>query len=70
MGAVAKWTKKACQQDGQDSRQKDAVEGSGAANRGDRRAEILYLVQVEQIGADQRAEASTDIGQRGGICPL
>ena len=44
--------------------EKDTVERSGAANRGDRRAQAADLVEIEQIGADKRSHRAADIGQR------
>src|SRR3954471_16071224 len=49
--------------------QEYSVEGSGAADRGDRRAKAADLVQVEQIGADQGSHRAADIGERRRIFP-
>ena len=41
-----------CDQHRHDAGEKDPVEGSGTADRSDRRPQPLYLVQVEKIGSD------------------
>ena len=51
----------------QDADQEDAVEGSGPADRCHRGAEALHLVEIEEVGADQGAEAAADISERCGI---
>jgi len=61
------WRVKARKQDREDTGKKDAVERSGAADRGDRRAEAAHLVEIGQIGTNQRAKAAGDIGQRRSI---
>ena len=55
------------QQDGEDAGEKDPVERSSAADRGDRRAEARDFIEVGEIGADQRAHAAGDISERRGI---
>src|ERR1700733_10292436 len=48
---------------GENAGEKNTVEGAGAADRSDRRAEPADLVEIGQIGADQRAEAAGDISE-------
>ena len=43
--------------------QKYAVKSAGAPDRSDRRAQATHLVNVGEIGADQRAEAASDVGK-------
>src|SRR5271163_59638 len=57
------------QQHRHDSGDENAVEGSGAADRCDRRPEVWYFRQVEQVGPDQRPQASRDIGERSRVSP-
>jgi hypothetical protein len=52
------------EQHGEDAGEKNAVERSGAADRGDRRAKSAHFVEIGEVGADQRAEAAGDIGKR------
>src|SRR5256885_15403625 len=47
-----------------DADQKDAVEGSSAADGGDRRAQALHLSEIEQIRSEQRAQAAADVSER------
>ena len=42
-----------CQQHGEDAGEKDAVEGAGAADRRNRRAKTLHLVEIGEVGTDQ-----------------
>ena len=55
---------KARQQHRHDAGEEDAVEGPGAADRGDRRAEPAHGVEIEEVGPDQCAEAAGNIGER------
>ncbi len=55
---------KACQQHGEDAGKENAVEGAGAADRRNRRTEAEHLVEVGQVGADQRAQAAAYVGER------
>ena len=43
---------------------KDSIEGSGAANRRDRRAQLAEPAKVHQVSADQRAQHSSDVSDR------
>src|SRR5207302_5246851 len=52
------------QQAGDDAGQKDAVEGAGAPDRDDRRRQPLDLVEVQEVGADQRAHRAGDVRER------
>src|SRR5580704_19382089 len=56
-------------QHGNDAGEEDAVECSRPADRSDGGAEPLDMREVEQIRADQGAEASARIGERGGVPP-
>src|SRR5579883_195669 len=49
---------------GEQTRDKDTIECSGAAYRGDGSTEPLHGAEVEQVGADQRAEAAADVSER------
>ena len=49
--------------------QKDAVEGAGTADRGDRRAQPLHLADIEQVGSDQATEGARDISERRSLAP-
>ena len=55
---------KAGQQHGEDAGKENAVEGAGAADRRNRRAEAAHLVEVGKVGADQRAQAAAYVGER------
>jgi|GEM_PF-6215649 len=57
----------ACQQHGENAGEKNTVEGSGTADRGDRRTEAAHLVEIGEVGADQRAHAAGDIGEGRGV---
>jgi hypothetical protein len=59
-----RWAKDAGKQDRQDSGQKDPIESPGSADRDDRRAQPLHLVEVEEVGTDQRAETAADVSKR------
>ena len=50
--------KKARQQHGENAGQEYAIKSSGAADRSNRRAEAAHLVEIGEIGADQRAKAA------------
>src|SRR5437660_9921109 len=50
------------EQDGENAGEEDAVECPGAADRGDRRAEVGDLIQIKKIGADQRSHGAAQIG--------
>src|SRR4030081_1926323 len=50
-------------QDGENAGEKDAVESSRAANRGDWRAKATDLVEIKKIGANQRSHRAADIGK-------
>ena len=54
----------ACNEHGHDASQKNPVESSSAADRGNRRTQTSQLVEIEQIRPDQRAEAAADVSQR------
>src|SRR6476646_968233 len=51
----ARWRGDTGEQDGENAGEENAVERPGAADRGDRRAKVGDLVQIEKIGADQRS---------------
>ena len=53
------------QQDGNNPGEEDAVEGAGAADGGDGRAEALNFAEVQEIGPDERAEGAADERQGG-----
>src|SRR4051794_10561864 len=44
--------------------QKNAIEGPGPPNRGPRGAKPADLVEVHQVGANERSHRAADIGQR------
>jgi hypothetical protein len=55
------------EQHGKNAGQEYAVKGSGAADRSDRRAQATHLVEVGEIGPNQRAEAASNIGKRRAV---
>src|SRR5882724_10711255 len=57
------------QENGENPGQKYSVEGPGAANRSDRRAEAADFIEIEQVRADQRSHRAADIGKRGRVFP-
>src|SRR3954463_13111442 len=54
----------ACNEHGHNAGQKDSVESAGASDGGDRRTQSLQLIEIEEVSADERAEAAADVGQR------
>jgi multidrug efflux pump subunit AcrB len=50
-----------------DAGEENAVEGPGTADRRHWRAEPAHGVEIEEIGADQRAKAAAGIGERRGV---
>jgi hypothetical protein len=54
------------EQDGDDPAQEDAVEGAGAADRCDPSSEVSEPAEVEQVGANERAERAGYVSDRGG----
>src|ERR1700730_11943802 len=59
----ARWRGDTGEQDGENAGEKDAIEGSRPADRGDRRAKVADPVEIEKIGADQRSHRAADIGK-------
>src|SRR5207244_12538939 len=58
------------QQAGDDAREKDAVERARAADRDERRPELGDLVEIQEVGADQRAHGARDVREWRGAPEL
>ena len=56
-----------CEEHGQDTGQKYAVESALVADRGDRSTKARNVTEVQDISTDQRAHAAADIGE---LCRL
>ena len=67
--AVAKSADDARQQHRHNSGQENPVEFPGPSNRGNRRAHPPYVLEVQQIGPHQRADAAGDVSQRRSLPP-
>src|SRR5882757_5834785 len=59
-----RWRGKACEQNCQNAGQEYAVKCPCATDGSDWRAKAADLIEIENIGADQRSHGSTDISQR------
>src|SRR3977135_4668143 len=60
---------RACNEHGHNAGKKTSVESSAPADGCDRRTQTLQLIEIKQIGPDERAEAAADVSQRRHIRP-
>jgi hypothetical protein len=53
------------EEDGENARDEDSVEGSCPTDGDNGGAEALYFAEIQEVSSDQRPQASGDVGEGG-----